>query len=77
MSALMLGFLVVALSAPDVRADETIKVCVNNTAGEVMRFDVSFKELGTELKVRFPPTRKRGKVLGNSVSRDGCRANSL
>ena len=51
MSALVMGFLVSALSAPDAHADETIKVCVNNTAGEVMRFDVTFKESGTESKV--------------------------
>jgi hypothetical protein len=51
MPAFVMGFLVFALSAPDVHADETIKVCVKNTAEEVMRFDVTFKESGTESKV--------------------------
>ena len=68
MSVLMMGFLVLAMRAPGVHADETTQICINDTAKKSMHFDVHFKDGAKTKKMDSEPFDKGEKCLDIPVS---------
>ncbi len=54
-SVAAIGFVVVVLGASGVHADDTIQVCIDNTAEKSMHFEVHFKNSGKTVKMDSEP----------------------